>query len=337
MNRKHTLFTDVKIRLEKKCSKKRLAFILVFGHEILHFQSLYSSLYYRSYWERRLLPSTFCLCSGISTNVCLKICRRIREAFHFVSYVPIDGHLFELDGLKPYPIDHGPWRENEEWTDKFKRVIKDRLGMAKAEASNSDIRYNLMAVVPDKRLAIVQRLNLLKNDKSLVAEALQQMAKKSDSSDSDALLCAEKNLDFSKRRTDFATPLHVLTSPAPSSSSTDTASEFGSAFNSPVPTNALQTEISKFLVIKVSAKESDESASSVENQSAETSTVEPNAEEDSEKRLLGDDSLEQEQPPPDEPQTNSETPPEARNQTFALQDLSALIKNLEAEISHCEG
>jgi len=29
------------------------------------------------------------------------------EAFHFVSYVPINGRLFELDGLKPYPIDHG--------------------------------------------------------------------------------------------------------------------------------------------------------------------------------------------------------------------------------------
>ena len=29
------------------------------------------------------------------------------ETFHFVSYVPIHGHLFELDGLKPHPIDHG--------------------------------------------------------------------------------------------------------------------------------------------------------------------------------------------------------------------------------------
>lgn len=29
------------------------------------------------------------------------------EAFHFVSYVPIKGRLFELDGLKVYPIDHG--------------------------------------------------------------------------------------------------------------------------------------------------------------------------------------------------------------------------------------
>lgn len=32
---------------------------------------------------------------------------RAMEAFHFVSYVPINGRLFELDGLKPYPIDHG--------------------------------------------------------------------------------------------------------------------------------------------------------------------------------------------------------------------------------------
>lgn len=254
-----------------------------------------------------------------------------------MSYVPIDGHLFELDGLKPYPIDHGPWRENEEWTDKFKRVIKDRLGMAKAEASNSDIRYNLMAVVPDKRLAIMQRLNLLKNDKLVVTEALQQMAKKSDSVDSDLLLSAEKNLDFSKPRTDYGTPLTVLTSPAPSSSSTDTASEMGSAFNSPVPTNMLQTDLSKFVIIKVSSKEANESTSSVENQSAETSTVEPSTlVEEPEKRQDGD-STEPEQPPPVEVQSKSETAAEAPNQTFALQDLSALIKNLEAEISHCEG
>ena len=32
---------------------------------------------------------------------------RTGEAFHFVSYVPINDHLIELDGLRPYPIDHG--------------------------------------------------------------------------------------------------------------------------------------------------------------------------------------------------------------------------------------
>lgn len=33
--------------------------------------------------------------------------RSTGDAFHFVSYVPINGKLFELDGLKPYPMDHG--------------------------------------------------------------------------------------------------------------------------------------------------------------------------------------------------------------------------------------
>lgn len=61
--------------------------------------------------------------SGVSTG------RFTGEAFHFVSFVPIGGRLFELDGLKPYPIDHGPWAEDSEWTDKFRSVMTERLGM----------------------------------------------------------------------------------------------------------------------------------------------------------------------------------------------------------------
>lgn len=34
---------------------------------------------------------------------------RSAEAFHYVSYIPYNGHLFELDGLKPHPIDHGKY------------------------------------------------------------------------------------------------------------------------------------------------------------------------------------------------------------------------------------
>ena len=47
--------------------------------------------------EPKLLPEKT---NAVSTG-------RAMEAFHFVSYVPIKGRLFELDGLKPYPIDHG--------------------------------------------------------------------------------------------------------------------------------------------------------------------------------------------------------------------------------------
>lgn len=102
---------------------------------------------------------------------------RTLEAFHFVSYVPIRGRLFELDGLKSYPIDHGPWGENESWTEKFKRVITERLGMATGGEPYHDIRFNLMAVVPDRRQQYEVKLKTLKTNRQIVLEALQQMVK----------------------------------------------------------------------------------------------------------------------------------------------------------------
>ncbi|KAK3605838.1 hypothetical protein CHS0354_002476 [Potamilus streckersoni] len=105
---------------------------------------------------------------GISTT-------RTMEAFHFVSYVPINGHLFELDGLKPYPIDHGPWEKGEDWTEKFRRVITERLGMATGGEPYHDIRFNLMAVVSNKLQLYEHKLSTLKTNRQIVLEALQQM------------------------------------------------------------------------------------------------------------------------------------------------------------------
>lgn len=94
------------------------------------------------------------------------------EAFHFVSFVPINGHLFELDGLKPFPMDHGTWEANEDWTDKFRRVITNRIDISNGE---QDIRFNLMAVVPDRRISISHKLSILKRNKEIVEEALDKL------------------------------------------------------------------------------------------------------------------------------------------------------------------
>lgn len=103
-----------------------------------------------------------------------------QDSFHFVSYVPINGRLYELDGLKRFPVDHGPIDPNEDWTEKFRRVIRARLthegssGSSGAESSISpDIRYNLMAVVPDKRVTLSNKLQNLKSNRHIVLEALQ--------------------------------------------------------------------------------------------------------------------------------------------------------------------
>uniref|UniRef100_A0A8C2GUQ0 ubiquitinyl hydrolase 1 n=1 Tax=Cyprinus carpio TaxID=7962 RepID=A0A8C2GUQ0_CYPCA len=100
---------------------------------------------------------------------------RTMEAFHFVSYVPIKDRLFELDGLKAYPIDHGPWGEDEEWTDKARRVIMERIGLATAGEPYHDIRFNLMAVVPDRRMKYEYKLDILKQNRQIVLEGLQQV------------------------------------------------------------------------------------------------------------------------------------------------------------------
>ncbi|XP_056129665.1 ubiquitin carboxyl-terminal hydrolase BAP1 isoform X2 [Lampris incognitus] len=100
---------------------------------------------------------------------------RTMEAFHFVSYVPIKDRLFELDGLKAYPIDHGPWGEDEEWTDKARRVIMERIGLATAGEPYHDIRFNLMAVVPDRRMKYESKLEILKRNRQTVLEGLQQL------------------------------------------------------------------------------------------------------------------------------------------------------------------
>lgn len=67
-------------------------------------------------------------------------------------------------------MDHGPWSEGEQWTDKFYRVIADRLG-----EKYNDIRFNLMAVVPDKRLALTHKLKMLKTNRQIVLDALQHL------------------------------------------------------------------------------------------------------------------------------------------------------------------
>ena len=101
------------------------------------------------------------------------------DSFHFVSYVPIRGRLYELDGLKRFPVDHGPIPVGADWTEMFRRIITQRLAQetnsCNSDSISPDIRYNLMAVVPDKRVTLTNRLNNLKSNRHIVLEALEKM------------------------------------------------------------------------------------------------------------------------------------------------------------------
>ncbi|CAG5101956.1 Similar to calypso: Ubiquitin carboxyl-terminal hydrolase calypso (Aedes aegypti) [Cotesia congregata] len=372
--------------------------------------------------------------TGVSTG------RFTGEAFHFVSYVPINGRLFELDGLKPYPMDHGPWKEHEEWTEQFRRVITDRLGISTGEQLQ-DIRFNLMAVVPDRRLAISHKLTMLKTNRQIVVEALQQLVKLSNSShhhnsngshhhnhnnhNHQELAVAEKNNDDKsdkKLKTedeckseikheseaifnvpavnveqtntdlhsdvssetantnnvktessttiekvvmcalDYATPLRIQTSPAHSSSSTDTSSEIGSAFNSPTQAwgwNSGQSsptstkDFKKFVVIRVAGDEKNEAGltRSLGNININGKRLVSDSGHLHKKVCLsgevripharvktsnGDTVTEEKKVEKIDSKLCSKYPELFEPHTFAPKDLLALLKNLEQEINICE-
>ncbi|KAI0157350.1 ubiquitin carboxyl-terminal hydrolase [Xylariaceae sp. FL1272] len=69
------------------------------------------------------------------------------DAFHFIAYTPIGGTLYELDGLQPAPITHGPCS-----TDEFPQKVMDVLQRRIARYDMSEIRFNLMAMIRDPRI-----------------------------------------------------------------------------------------------------------------------------------------------------------------------------------------
>lgn len=193
----------------------------------------YSSLYNRTIPTH--CPGTTYMVSGNQRTNSQQ--QKYQEAYHFVSYVPIKNRLYELDGLKDYPIDHGPIDANEDWTEKFRSVIKKRL-LANKSLSN-EIRYSLMAVVPDKRLMLRSTLNKMEENQKVIKDIVMRLYKP-----------GAANIDIPN-------PPY-----SPLSNGTLTASESGSACNSPTHSNTPDNEdsvdhIDRYFLIKFDKNFSD--------------------------------------------------------------------------------
>jgi ubiquitin carboxyl-terminal hydrolase L5 len=75
-----------------------------------------------------------------------KMATKDDDVFHFVAYVPIKGRLYELDGLKDGPLDHGAIPEDSDWIKTVKPIIEARISKYQA----GEIHFNLMAIIQDK-------------------------------------------------------------------------------------------------------------------------------------------------------------------------------------------
>ncbi|KAG1714578.1 Ubiquitin carboxyl-terminal hydrolase isozyme L5 [Nymphon striatum] len=79
------------------------------------------------------------------------------SVFHFVSYLPIDGRLYELDGLKDGPIDLGAIPSDTYWLETVKPVIEKRM----QKYSKDEIHFNLMGIISDRTLVYKKHLREL--------------------------------------------------------------------------------------------------------------------------------------------------------------------------------
>jgi ubiquitin carboxyl-terminal hydrolase L5 len=79
------------------------------------------------------------------------------DVFHFVSYIPVDGRLYELDGLKEGPIDLGPVGAGQDWLNVVRPIIEKRI----QKYSEGEIHFNLMAVVSDRQLIYQRQIDAM--------------------------------------------------------------------------------------------------------------------------------------------------------------------------------
>lgn len=75
--------------------------------------------------------------------------------------------------------------------------MEERLGISTGE---QDIRFNLMAVVPDRRIAITHKLNILRTNKNIVTSALEKLTTANNPQPSCTIDVKKESIDDSNKK-----------------------------------------------------------------------------------------------------------------------------------------
>lgn len=95
--------------------------------------------------------------------------------YHFISYIPFKGHVFELDGLAGGARQHGDYTESKDWLEVVTPVIEARMAEYSAEG---EIRFTLLAVCDDIAARLKAESAANPGDADLAFRARQEAEKR---------------------------------------------------------------------------------------------------------------------------------------------------------------
>lgn len=90
------------------------------------------------------------------------------DVFHFVSYLHFKNNVYEIDGLQEGPILICENVSNEEWIEKVKPSIIDRINLY----SQNEIKFNLLSIVPDRKMSAQKEEETLNKRKQYIMHKL---------------------------------------------------------------------------------------------------------------------------------------------------------------------
>ncbi|CAG8454590.1 5925_t:CDS:10 [Diversispora eburnea] len=87
------------------------------------------------------------------------------EVYHYIAYVPVDGQVWQLDGLFPHPVNIGGYDDLKHWYDSARGIINEPEGL----------EYVLLAITKDQLGINQDRINDCLYIKKLVEERLDEI------------------------------------------------------------------------------------------------------------------------------------------------------------------